>query len=281
MADQYEGMDFDAMSDEELGAFLAQQAQPGEAAPPAEGEAPEAEGPEDGAADAAEDAAEGEDQAEDQAEDGQAPATPPPPASASAKPQPLPPHIVEALRRDEDARAAQHRAQLVDLYGSEEVADAILEAEARGRHEVAQAAQDDRFQMSLAFAKETIPGFEARMQEVGKTLDRAVFGAMVETAKGQPNPALFLWEQSKAILTPSDRAAMVEAAKKEAMAEAKRRVAEVAKRVSGGKPSAPSLGTIGAGGPQGVGVESISSWADADSLPDEELDLLVKQAKAR
>lgn len=273
-------LNVDDMSDEELSALVAQLSGAAEApaAPPQAGEEQpeggEAEGGEGDAAEDANEAPEGEDTAEPPAP-APAPAAQPPQA-----PQALPPEVLAALDRDRQAAADAYRANLASLHG-EEVADAIIEAEERGRTEVAQQARQERFALSLEFARASLPSFDERMREVGGVMDRAAFGALVEVSKAQPNPALWLWEQTKAIVTPSDRAAMVEAAKKEAAREANKKVAAIAKGLSAAAPKPPSIGTMGGGGVQGIGLESLTSYAQADELPDEVLDLLAKQARGR
>lgn len=271
-------LNVDDMSDEELGALVAQLSGAAEApaAPPQAGEEQpeggEAEGGESDAAEDANEAPEGEDNA--------APPAPAPAAQPPQAPQALPPEVLAALDRDRQAAADAYRANLASLHG-EEVADAIIEAEERGRTEMAQEARQERFALSLEFARASLPSFDERMREVGGVMDRAAFGALVEVSKAQPNPALWLWEQTKAIVTPSDRAAMVEAAKKEAAKEAAKKVAAIAKGVSAAAPKPPSIGTMGGGGVQGIGLESLTSYAQADDLPDEVLDLLAKQARGR
>lgn len=273
-------LNVDDMSDEELSALVAQLSGAAEApaAPPQAGEEQpeggEAEGGEGDAAEDANEAPEGEDTAEPPAP-APAPAAQPPQA-----PQALPPEVLAALDRDRQAAADAYRANLASLHG-EEVADAIIEAEERGRTEVAQQARQERFALSLEFARASLPSFDERMREVGGVMDRAAFGALVDVSKAQPNPALWLWEQTKAIVTPSDRAAMVEAAKKEAAREAAKKVAAIAKGVSAAAPKPPSIGTMGGGGVQGIGLESLTSYAQADELPDDVLDLLAKQARGR
>lgn len=273
-------LNVDDMSDEELSALVAQLSGAAEApaAPPQAGEEQpeggEAEGGDGDAAEDANEAPEGEDTAEPPAP-APAPAAQPPQA-----PQALPPEVLAALDRDRQAAADAYRANLASLHG-EEVADAIIEAEERGRTEVAQQARQERFALSLEFARASLPSFDERMREVGGVMDRAAFGALVEVSKAQPNPALWLWEQTKAIVTPSDRAAMVEAAKKEAAREANKKVAAIAKGVSAAAPKPPSIGTMGGGGVQGIGLESLTSYAQADELSDEVLDLLAKQARGR
>jgi len=274
-------LNVDDMSDEELSALVAQLsgAAEAQAAPPQGGEEQpeggEADGGEGGDAEDASEAPEGEDNAMPPASPAPAPAAQPPQAH-----QALPPEVLAALDRDRQAAADAYRANLASLHG-EDVADAIIEAEERGRTEMAQEARQERFALSLEFARASLPSFDERMREVGGVMDRAAFGALVEVSKAQPNPALWLWEQTKAIVTPSDRAAMVEAAKKEAAKEAAKKVAAIAKGVSAAAPKPPSIGTMGGGGAQAIGLDSLTSYAQADDLPDEVLDLLAKQARGR
>lgn len=276
--------DFEEMTSAELDAYLATQQQggPGQApaAPAPPDAAPAAPGVEAPPAEAPEGVDEGGEGAE--GVEPEQPAAPPPMAPQPQGQVPLPPDVQAALQRDQQAREAEALANLRNRYAQrygDDVADDFLNAHLGGRDEIMDSLREElsatRQDLSLQFARAAFPDYEERMRGVAETMGPIAFGALMEASRSQENPALWLREATKAVLTPADQAKQAEAqalaTKKAAAAAAKAGLA----KLDTSDPAPPGLGVIGGAGGALPRIDAMTS-EELDDLPLEELERATK-----